>query len=90
MHSVPVNFFLARCHVIFQGVAQSKSTMLTAAAALRKAKGWVGGGGLLGKQIKSLKCLTFDTSECFLALWVMFNTVCIHSEKYIAKICNQM
>ena len=37
----------------FSGVVQSRSTWLTAAAALRKAKpvGW--GGGLMGKQIKS-------------------------------------
>ena len=27
--------------------------------------------------------INFDTSEFFLVLWAMFNTVCIHSEKYI-------
>ena len=55
MHSVPVNFFLARCHVIFQGVAQSKSTMLTAAAALRKAKGVGWGWGVVGQTDKKSK-----------------------------------
>ena len=52
MHSVPVNFFLARGHVIFQGVAQSRSTWLTAAAALRKAKGVGWEWGVVGQTDK--------------------------------------
>ena len=50
--------------------------------------GW--GWGVVGQADKgltfrSLKMFDIDTSECFLVLWVMFNTFCTHSEKHIAK-----
>ena len=41
-------------HVIFRGVAQSRSTKLTAAAALRKAKGISRGRGFVWQADKGL------------------------------------
>ena len=46
--------FLARGHVIFQGVAQSRSTWLTAAAALCKAYGVGRGWGVVEHTDKGL------------------------------------
>ena len=53
---------MARGHVIFRGVAQSRSTWLTAAAALRKAKGVSWGWEFVGQTDKGL---TFGSLKMF-------------------------